>query len=249
MKRKFELLLGAALVATAAVSAQAADGPRADSVPPGAARTDFTPPQTPLILTRELRKDFARGGELVSRRRYAIRFFPALGGWQVDGTLVSSEVEGPAGIASELLELERTRTDDGLFPMRLDRTGLIVNQPGAADAANDAAILAAARTFLAGRGVAPTDSAAALALAQRLQAQSRAAGGNWPVDLFRPRQGTHSEVRTLPALEGASGQVTIMIAAAERPDGLLERLERQVVTEAAGTRRRSVETWTLALAR
>lgn len=249
MTSKIELLLGAALAALTAVPAHAAEGPRTDTMPPRAAPQDFAPPQSPLVLTRELRKDFARGGELVARRRYAIRFVPEGNGWRVEGALVTSEVEAPETVSPQLLEIERTRSDEGLFPMRLDRRGLIVNQPGAADSANEAAMLAAARRFLADRGLPEGDRAAALALAERLQAQSRAAGGNWPVDLFRPRPGEHSEVRTLPALDGASGRVTITIAADDRPDGLLERLERRVVTEAAGSSRRSVETWTLSRAR
>lgn len=246
MTRNIELLLGAALAAmTAAGGAQAAAGPRSDSLPAPARPGAFAPPQGPLVLTREVRKDFARGGEIVSRRRYAIRFVPAGNGWRVDGRLADSAVEAPPGIAPELIALERTRSDAGLFPLLLDSHGMIVRQNGSADPANEAATLKAAQAFLAGK-LSEADRAAAMAMAAKLQEQARRAGGNWPVDLFRPRHGEHSEVRALPVGNGSTGTVTITVAAAERPDGLLEKLERRVVTEAAGSRRLSIETWTLA---
>ncbi|MBC2664573.1 hypothetical protein H7F51_03455 [Novosphingobium flavum] len=251
--RKFELLLGAALaVGMPAPAVLAADAPRAVSLPAPAARP-FIPPAGPQVLTREVRKEFGnresgKGGELVSRRSYAIRFVPEGSGWLVEGTLIGSEVEAPPMVAPELLEIERNRGDGGLFPLRLDSKGLIVSQAGSSDPASEAAVLKAAGTVLAGK-MSEADRGAVLAMAGRLQAQARTMGGNWPVDLFRPRAGEHSEVRDLPLAGGASGKVTITIAAVEQADGLLGRLERKVVTETAGTSRRSVETWTLARAR
>jgi len=243
MTRKIDLLLGAALLAGAAVPPAHAAGER----PGPAAVAAFAPPEGAL-LTRELRKDFARGGELVSRRTYAIRFVPEGAGWRVEGNLVDNAVEAPPGVAPELIALERNRADSGLFPLHLDAQGLIVRQAGGSDPANEAATITAAQGFLAGK-LPETDRAAAVAMAVALQARARSAGGTWPADLFRPRPGARREVRRLPVGNGSAGTVTITVSAADRADGLLERLERRVVTETAGSRRTSTETWTLALAR
>ena len=246
MKRKLRLLVGAVL-AGAVVPGGAMAGERAGPAADGGAV--FAPPGAPMVLTRELRKTLVDGQSFVSRRRYAIRFVPSLDGWQVEGTLLASEVEAPADVPAALVELERTRSDEGLFPLRLDRAGLIVAQQGSHDPQSSARALAAAQSYLATSPLSSADRSAAGALTARLQAQTRAAGGNWPADLFRPVPGERSEVRRIPLGGGADGKVTVTMAAAGSPAGVLERLERRVVTETAGSRRLSVETWTLARAR
>jgi len=250
MKRKLRWLVGAvlagAVVPGGAMAGERA-GPAADDR--GAVGAAFTPPGAPMVLTRELRKTLVDGQSFVSRRRYAIRFVSEGEGWRVEGTLLASEVEAPADVPAALVELERTRSDEGLFPLRLDRAGLIVSQQGSQDPHSSARALAAAQSYLATAPLSSADRSAASALTARLQAQTRAAGGNWPTDLFRPAPGERSEVRRIPLGGGADGKVTVTMAAAGSPAGVLERLERRVVTETAGSRRLSVETWTLARAR
>lgn len=253
MKVRIDLVLGAAL-ATGAVAAPALAGrpgeEGATAARPGvAADRAFVPPSERMVLTRELRKTMGNGRIFLSRRSYAVRFVPVADGWSVQGTLVTSEVEAPPGVPPQLVELERSRSDGGLFPIALDRAGLIVRQPGPSDPRASAAALVAARDALGRSALSSNDRAAATALVAQLQVQSNAAGGNWPVDLFRPPAGERDEVRTFPLASGSEGRVTVSIAAADAPDGVLERLERKVVTEAAGTSRVSVETWTLARSR
>lgn len=243
MTRKIQLLLGAALAMAAASAATA------ESVRAAAQAAAFAPPAGPMVLTREVRKTFGDGQVFVSRRRYAVRFAPQGEGWTLDGTLIASEVEAPPGVPPQLAELERNRRDDGLFPMHLDGAGMIVDQPGSSDPVTSGRALAAVGTALAGSNLSAADRQAASAFAASLHAQARAAGGNWPPDLFRPRRGLSSETRTMPAGGGAQGRVTIAITAGTGSGGLMERLERRVVTEAGGTSRLSVETWTLVQAR
>lgn len=243
MRHRDHLLLGAALLAL--VPGLAAPAHSADLPAPTRAAAAFDPPGEPLVLTRELRKGFGAAHEFVSRRRYEIRFVPERGGWRVDGTLIASEVDAPPGMAPQLAELERTRSDTGLFPIHLDAAGAILVQPGANDPAANARMLDAAQSVLASTGMASAERAAALELAAQLQVQARAAGGNWPEDLFHPAPGRHSESRKL-ALGGAGeGKVTVTIDAAGDPRGLLSRLQRRIITETAGSSRLSIETWTL----
>ena len=249
MRHRYDLLLGAALAALATPALAADAAPPAGTAPHEAADAAFSAPTGPLVLTRELRKTVAGNHEFVSRRRYAVRFAPEGAGWRVEGTLVSSEVEAPARMDPRLVELERARGDEGLFPLKLDRSGMIVAQSGGEDPRNDARTLAAATAVLGKAGLSPEDRAAALRLAAGLQAQARAAGGNWPVDLFRPRTGERSEVRRFPLGDHGEGRVTITVAAAGDARGVMERLQRRIVTETAGTSRLSVETWTMTRAR
>lgn len=226
----------AALVAAAPVCA----------APPRPAASAFHPPEAPVLLTRELRKTLPDGKEIVSRRRYAVRFVPQGAGYRVDGELVGAEVEAPPELA-RLAEVERTRSDAGLFPLTLDRSGMIVAQQGDHDPAAEARTLAEAKVFLAGQAdLSDADRAAALAMVVKLQAQARAVGGNWPADLFRPAEGERQESRELPLPDGSAGKVTVTIAARDTSDGLLAQLRRSVVTELAGTSRLSTETWILA---
>jgi hypothetical protein len=258
LRRKLELLLGATLAALAAhapaARAGAAANPPTDPYSrlarpaPGAApRAAFAPPATPMVLTRELRRTLGDGQEVVSRRSYAVRFVPEGQGWTVEGEVVSSEVEAPPSVPAAIVALERGRSDDGLFPLRLDGEGLIVAQQGSSDPASAERALAVVRARLADAGLSPADRAAAVAMAEQLQRQSRSAGGNWPVDLFRPANGERSEVRTVPLGNGAEGRVTVTTAAATASSrtGLVDRFERKVLTETGGTSRLSVETWTL----
>ena len=107
-------------------------------------------------------------------------------------------------------------------------------------------LLAAARDFIVKAQMTDAERTAALAMVAKLQAQARAAGGNWPADLFRPASGEHQESRELPLPDGSTGKVTVTITATDAPGGLLDRLQRRVVTELGGSARLSTETWTLA---
>jgi len=249
MKLRKEHVLVAVLAACSAAAPVMARGtesrhPTSDASSDTA--TPFVPPREAMVLTRELRKVMGDGKIFTTRRSYAIRFVPEGEGWRVEGSLVSSEVEAPAGVPPQLAELERTRPDTGLFPLRLDRAGMIVDQQGVRDPRTSAALLEQARATLSRSALSEAERRSAAALVAKLQTQARAGGGNWPPDLFRPRDTARSETRPLPLGPGIDGQVRISIAAQEAPGGMMERLERKVVTEMAGTSRISVETWTLA---
>lgn len=233
-------------VALAALSIAApADIAHAATVAPRPDPDAFLPPHGPLLLTRELRKALADGQEVILRRRYAIRFVQQADGYRVEGELVGADVQAPPELG-QLADVERARGDEGLFPLLLDRRGMIVGQRGADDEASTARTLAEAKAFLAKSELSETDRAAALAMVTRLQEQARAAGGNWPADLFRPVGGRREESRELPLPDGSAGRVTVSIMASDLPGGMLDRLQRRVITELNGTSRLSTETWTLA---
>ncbi|MFM6829538.1 MAG: hypothetical protein ACKOVA_04255 [Novosphingobium sp.] len=206
--------------------------------------TAFSAPKGPVILTRELRRAVGRSHQIITRRSYEIRFVREGSGWRVDGTLIGSEVEAPEGLA-ELAALEKARKDDGLFPLTLDSQGLIVAQRAPNDAVTADKARVAASAAVEKINMATADKAVARQMIQRIATQSQAAGGNWPVDLFRPPVEPVSDVREVPLPGGKQGRVTVTMQASAGFDGQLRQLDRRVLTEIDGTSRLSTETWSM----
>lgn len=242
--RQVSRLMVSAALAALAIAAPA-DIASATTIAPQPDQDTFLPPHGPLLLTRELRKTLVDGQEIISQRRYAVRFVPQGDGYRVEGELVGTAVQAPPELG-QLADVERSRADEGLFPLILNRHGMIVEQQGANDAASTARTLAEAKAFLANSELSDADRSAALAMVTQLQEQARAAGGNWPADLFRPASGRHEVTRDIPLPDGSAGRVTVSITASDLPGGMLDRLQRRVITELNGTSRLSTETWTLA---
>ncbi len=207
-------------------------------------RSSFVAPSHPQVLTRELRRALADGKEVISRRSYEIRFLPEANGWRVDGLLVSSEVDAPPELAM-LAKLEKARKDEGLFPLHLDNSGMIIDQHGAADPGTSGE----ARSLVAGAverlSIAQGDKVVAKDMVSRISTQSRAVGGNWPSDLFHPVAKRRSDVQTMPLPGGKLGKTTVTVIAHGTDSGLLGQFERRVVTEIEGSTRTSQEIWRL----
>lgn len=213
-----------------------------------AAQPLFTAPAGKLTLTRELHRAMSRGQEVITRRSYAITIVPDGDGWRIDGALIDSQIESPPELAM-LAELEKARSDDRLFPLYLDREGLIVQQNGSGDAASRDAARAIVNRVIAGTPLANGETELAANMVQQIGASSAALGGKWPADLFRPASGRRSESHTMPLPGGNEGKITVVIEAECSGDGLLDHFARHIVTELAGTRRENREVFTLARAR
>lgn len=207
----------------------------------------FTPPVSPLILTRELRRPLADGKEIVARRRYAVTFTPVDGGYRVDGTLIDVAVEAPPALAA-LARLERQRTD-AVFPIHLDRHGLIADsQVPAARAASNAAVTRAASeatTRILAAHLPSPERHAGTAFVQELTTH-RTALTAWPKDLFRPQASRQRETSRVALPGGGTGTVTVTVEAQlSAGSAPFDAVWRTVVTEFAGTRRSTMETWRL----
>lgn len=203
----------------------------------------FAPPAGPFILTRTLERAFPDGARIVSRRSYKVRFVAEPGGFRVEGELLSAEVEAPESLGF-LAELERTRPDTGLFPMRLDAGGSLLEQ-GARTGPDGNVREAAghvART-LAGLSLPRVEARDAAAFVEQLRRNGMHT--QWPADLFRPIPGRRSQTVPVPLPGGATGSVRIDLDAQVRSGGLLSLFRRRVVTELGDSQRRTDETWAL----
>lgn len=210
-----------------------------------AAQSLFTAPSGALVLVREVHRALARGQELVTRRSYAVRFVRDGEGWLVEGDLIASEIDAPPELAA-LAQIEKGRRDEGLFPLRLDRHGMIIDQQGARDPAAGIQARTMIDDTIAKLPLRAGDQAVAAGMVNRIASQSAATGGTWPVDLFRPSTANSTESRSVPLPDGSAGTVTVTINSERASDGLLASFQRQIVTELGGTRRESREIFRLA---
>jgi hypothetical protein len=238
MKGARLLMVGIAALAPVAVLGEAAE--IAD--PEGA----FAVPERPLVLTRTWRRALPGGKEVVSRRSYAIRFRRDGDGYLVDGELVASEIDAPPALRA-YAEIERTRSDAGLFPIRLDRQGRILPGDARIRPASPARIEGAAVTSerIAQSPLSEAEKAQALGLVQQVLDRGGAAT-SWPSDLFHPLPGASKVTKQVSLPGGSSGAVTVSTEARlTHGGGFLDRMDRVVQTDLGGDRRVVRETWTL----
>ncbi len=205
-----------------------------------AASQAYAPSESPLLLTRVLRRALAGGLEIVTRRNYEIWIVAEDEGYRVEGRQIDCAVEVPPGLEA-LAALERGRVDTSLFPIRLDQGGMM-RERGAATALADRS----AAAQLAGGLVARAKlSASEQSQAQVFVNQFRQGGPGltiWPRDLFNPAQGQRNESRSVALADGSLGYVTVTIEA--HPDAIPDqgsRFERTVITDLGGTQRTTRE--------
>ena len=240
--RRVALLIGAAAILP--VAAGAWPSPLAAANEPAGA---FSPPTGSMVLTRTLRRPLTGDAEVVTTRRYEVRFVREDDGYRLDGRLLDVMVKAPPAL-EPLAALERARPDDGMFPMRLDAGGGLrpLDGPGHSEQVREAGLRAGAAVGTL--ALPPFDHAQASDFARFFE--ERSVRTDWPRDLFRPRPGRREESRTVTLVNGARGDVTVTTdASADAASGMLSVYTRRVTTSlsdtASGEHRVTDETWTL----
>lgn len=191
----------------------------------------FVPPAGEMVLARSLIRELSDGQRIVVTRRYTIRFAAVPEGYQINGELIGVDVDAPPRLAS-LAELERRRVDPGLFPMRIDRAGILHEKT---TGPIDSAVRNEARLRAGGILGSPPADAETSGLVVRI------ASGNgnspWPADLFSARPGERSSGREVTLSDGRAGTVFVVLKVdGLLPCGLPQRFERIITTELAGSR-------------
>ena len=203
------------------------------------------PPSRPMIFRRRLKRELAAGYSIVAERSFAVRFLPLVDGYRIDGEQRSSEIEVPPNLEA-IARLERQRREEGMFPLVLDETGLIRASASAVPAEGLDQAVKIALDEVAAR---LTDKAEIIEARTFLLGLQQAAGrisSTMPVDLFTPPQVARRASREVDLPGGMSGRVSTQFGGSISPrTGLLEDAERIILTETDGTRRRTVESWSL----
>lgn len=243
MKRLSLLLAGVAALLPSQLSPLMAE-PNPATVAPA-----FDPPATPLVLTRTLWRSLRDGQEIMVRRSYEVRFVRNAEGFRLDGQLIDTAVDAPPALAL-LAEIERTRPDQGMFPMQLDTRGQIVAPPGRVSAGvSHRAALDQARTILASAAMDGEARRQGEQLA-RTVLESAVGAASWPSDLFSPQARSRFETRSLTLDGGQQAEIEVSVDVQLPGDGALPgTVERRVATRIEGSSRLSREVWTLTPAR
>lgn len=209
----------------------------------------FAPPVgRAMILSRTVIRDLPDGKQIVATRRYRVRFLRNGAGFRVEGTLIASEISAPEQLR-QLAEMERTRPDDGLFPMELDGSGQIV---GGAEAGpgDRKATEAALRTVDAMLAESPSDAGAEqdrVFIARLRMAVAGPLSAHWPTALFAPGTQVDRQERTFSLPDGSKGRFVSEVRRKTAPgSGTMNDAERRIVTSIGGEDSVALERWTLA---
>ena len=235
-KKRADWRIGTA--ALLAIAAQASPGMAATTQ-----FSTFSPPHSPLMLTRTLHRPLPDGKAIITRRSYSVRIVPDGAGYRVEGELVQATVEAPPSLGA-LAEIERRRPDTGMFPILLDAQGQIRGGGNVMSEGSLGRAAVIAAEAIGGSGLLAIDMLQAQAFVKHLS--SRSPRSQWPADVFNPAPGKRDEARVIALPGGEEGHVTIEIASqSANRAGQVALLERVVTTDLAGDIRVTREQWQL----
>jgi hypothetical protein len=198
-----------------------------------------------MRFVRKLRRELSGGFSVAAERQFEIHFVGLGAGYRVEGRQLGSTIEAPPNLEA-LARLEQERLEEGMFPLDLDREGIIRSGPASVAMPNlQQAIDIALSQLTAG-----LDSAAQLGEVRTFMAGLQQAAGTlssaMPPDLFVPPSSVQRASREIDLPGGLHGSFSTEYSGSISQDtGLLAHARRVILTETGGTRRETVESWTL----
>lgn len=208
--------------------------------------TGFAPPSAPMLYTRRLDRALPGGEAFVVSRSFSVTFVPEPGGgYRVDGEQVAVKVDAPEALAA-FARMEEARREKALFPLHLDQAGLIAGEEDYAPPRQLEQAIAAVLAHV-DKGSAGPERAEAAAFVSAVHGRSEALVSHLPHDLFAPQDERTSATRSFMLPGGAQGEVSATYVSVSNPKtGLMQSARREVITRVEGSRRKTVESWTLA---
>ncbi|MED5207340.1 MAG: hypothetical protein VX465_11975 [Pseudomonadota bacterium] len=197
-----------------------------------------------FLLRRELERGLKGGETLRVIREWDGRFEREPDKLWARGEQVSCIVEAPA-ILEPVVAIERARVSPGPFPAQLDTQGRIVGRELAARGSSAREAVRTALAMLTAAGKSGEQIAEARRDLARIVASSASLLETVPPDLFYPTPGKAHDRRQLDLPGGLEGEVFVSVEATARRNGMLECLERKIVTQIGEDIRPSRECWTL----
>jgi hypothetical protein len=198
-----------------------------------------------MLFRRILQRELAGGFAIVVEREFGIGFRPVVGGYQIGGRQMAVTVDAPPNLEA-YARLEREREEDGMFPLVLDEHGLIRFGPEGRPDTNIASALELAMAQLSGELAAQDEREQAQGFVLGLQRAAGTIASAMPVDLFVPPATLQQASRAMTLPDGTSGSLSTEYSGTISPEtGLLAEARRAIITDTGGSRRETVETWTL----
>ncbi|QUL37248.1 hypothetical protein [Erythrobacter sp. JK5] len=198
-----------------------------------------------MLLSRRIERGLHDGASIAVERAWQIDFSNQGNGYAVTGRQVSARVEAPAAL-SALARIEESRSTDGMFPILLSASGLVVAAGRYTRDHDIDAAVREAKSVIGGWAI-PAD--AKLMQLQYLAQLQRSAGSmleKLPADLFFPGPAPARSVQTVDLPEGLKGEFEVTYEARRAPGGAwLEHAVRRVITRIGESERRSSEVWTM----
>jgi hypothetical protein len=206
----------------------------------------IAPPPEMMTFSRKLRRGLGGGYALNVERQFDVRFERIASGFVIDGEQVAVSVDAPPNLEA-LARIERERREERLFPLLLDQQGLIRSGPdGGRPSANLEQAIDVALEQLAAGLKSQRELIEAREFILGLQLAAGAIISEVPVDLFVPPQTVQQASRRIDLPDGLSGMLSTQYSGrVSAATGLLEEASRIVVTETGGSRRESVESWSM----
>lgn len=205
----------------------------------------FHPPADPMLFRRTLVRELPGGKAIEVARSFRIRFLRDGDGFLVDGTQVSSRVDAPEQLQA-LARMEEERVESGLFPMRLDTRGIVIEGPHGTMPSDISAAVQAALAQIADSGGGALRQASGREFVLGLQYVASQITSLVPPNLFVGLEQTYFDEHDLPLPDGGRGTVSVRFEDRVNPaSGLLDRAVREVITQVGTSRRRSIEEWSL----
>lgn len=205
----------------------------------------FSPPSSPMVLSRTVIRELSGGQQVLVQRRFRVQFVPDGAGFMLTGTPLDVSVEVPPMLA-RMGELERQRSDPGPFPIMVDGQGLIYS----ASAGGDADLRAHKDGQQAAQGLIDTAAMSVVRKHEGAQLLSQLAidprTSPWPTDLFAASNGERRQHRSVALPGGEQGEIEVLLKVDKLlPCGIPASFERVITTRLAGTQRVSRELWSL----
>lgn len=213
------------------------------------AQTALRLPQGPQILTRQLTRSLSDGNQIKVTRSWQVQFARAnqnmSGQIAITGVQISSEVEAPPSL-NPLAAIERQRPTDGMWPIMLTPSGLILaaGRPMRQQDIEDA--LDTGQKMMAARMGQQNAANMVGTFAAQLQRTGTSLLDRLPDDLFFPTIGPIRSARKIDLPGGEAGEFEVAYeAVAVAGKGWLDRAERRITTRLAGTEQCAKEHWSL----
>lgn len=205
-------------------------------------------PTGPMLLTRLIERGLSGGAVLSVERSWEIQFTRQGQGIAITGSQVSAKVDAPDNLAS-LAQIEESRSTDGMFPLLLSDTGLLVATGRYIQITDIERAAQEARAIIAKRPI-PADARAELAkYLGQLQRSGAKLLDEMPKDLFFPETEPLRTFRKVSLPGGLEGEFEVTHQASIASGAnWLERSERKVITRIGTSERRSREVWSMAAA-